>query len=692
MVAWVIGEHCGTRSRATPFPDTVTMEQLSDFSPSNGSEPTLAGQATIGDAAIEKRPSSVLVVGAGIAGLTAAQSLQKLGHAVTVLEARNRIGGRIWTDSDGVDLGAHWIHGTEGNPITELVEQLEIPHSYVGGDSSYTGGFDSLTLFGPDRQISPATVKNRTLELADKLLHELERRAEIARRSGHPDVPLAAVIDQIIAEAGHTHDDEQAIRYHLNVILREDVGEDPGGLSFKFWEDGYRVYGYGDSVLHGGYQAVVEALAEDLTIELETVVRRIDTGDGSTPVRVTTDLGVHEADRVLVTVPLGVLKSNEIEFSPPLPETKRRAIDRVGFGTLNKIALHYDRIFWPAEQYVFGYLCRETDSYPTVVISMWKSHGKPILVLLLGASLGRDLESWTDAEVQDYAIGVVRDIFGTNTPEPRHVSRTAWSSDPYALGSYACIGVDASPRDLDSLAEPVGARLFFAGEATNSYHWGCVHSAYESGLREAARIADDPSIYSPPSTETSRRQRRDIDRMKRFARMRMKHLSFDCLRARVACLSDGVDPFGVPLFAPLVDADLETLASMFDELTYAPGDPIFREDDTAHGVYVVAEGDVEVDFGGVYDRAVLARGSILGGHDLFFDARTAAVTAVTAVRLYYLDHYRYKTFLYAFPDVMMMMLADLVTRWEQLEQVLGAAALTGARRMLQSRHSGDIAS
>ncbi|WP_433665287.1 FAD-dependent oxidoreductase [Nocardia sp. CA-128927] len=71
-----------------------------------------------------KGPSRVLIVGAGIAGLAAAQALRKCGHPVTVLEARARIGGRIWTDSDGVDLGAHWIHGTEGNPLTELVEQL----------------------------------------------------------------------------------------------------------------------------------------------------------------------------------------------------------------------------------------------------------------------------------------------------------------------------------------------------------------------------------------------------------------------------------------------------------------------------------------------------------------------------------------------------------------------------------------
>ncbi|MGW0523222.1 FAD-dependent oxidoreductase [Crossiella sp. NPDC003009] len=83
----------------------------------------------------------VVVVGAGIAGLTAAKSLRELGHPVTVREARDRVGGRIWTDEDGVDLGAHWIHGTDGDPITELVEELGVPFSYVGGDSAYTGGF-----------------------------------------------------------------------------------------------------------------------------------------------------------------------------------------------------------------------------------------------------------------------------------------------------------------------------------------------------------------------------------------------------------------------------------------------------------------------------------------------------------------------------------------------------------------------
>jgi CRP-like cAMP-binding protein len=301
--------------------------------------------------------------------------------------------------------------------------------------------------------------------------------------------------------------------------------------------------------------------------------------------------------------------------------------------------------------------------------------------MLLGASLGREMETWSDEDVSTYATTIVKDMFGADSPAPEHVSRTAWSADPFARGSYTCIGVDASSKDIGTLAEPVGDRLFFAGEGTNPYHWGCVHSAYESGRREAARISGNSAVYAPPSAGTSRRQTRNTDRMLRFVRLRMTHITERELSERVACLRESVDPHGVRLFGSLVDSELETLASMFDEIPFSAGDSICREDDVAHGVFLVARGEVEVDFGGIYERAVLGRGVVLGHYDLFFNARTASVTALgDDVVVFYLDHYRYQSFLHAFPDVMMLMTSDLVTRWEQLEAALGSATLSAAKR------------
>lgn len=213
--------------------------------------------------------------------------------------------------------------------------------------------------------------------------------------------------------------------------------------------------------------------------------------------RVVTDLGVFEGDTVIVTLSLGVLKTGTVVFDPPLPEQKRAALTRLAMGNLTKITARFDVPFWPRHQYIFGCICEPVCDYPTMVVNLWKTHRIPPLQMLVGGDKGRAIEPWSDSETREWVIHVLRHVFGERAPDPAAIERTAWDRDPFSLGSYTYISVGGTPADTEALTEPVDGRVLFAGEATYHHHWGRKHGAYVSGLREAARIAGDPSILPP---------------------------------------------------------------------------------------------------------------------------------------------------------------------------------------------------
>lgn len=134
-----------------------------------------------GTGAHHVRPRRVIIVGAGIAGLAAARTLVDHGVEVVGLEARDRAGGRCWTQN-GIDLGAHWIHGTEGNPLTNLARRNALDTLFVGGDSSYSGGWDHIVLHGESGRRLSYVEKMRSILLADEVRDELDvlRRRRVA--------------------------------------------------------------------------------------------------------------------------------------------------------------------------------------------------------------------------------------------------------------------------------------------------------------------------------------------------------------------------------------------------------------------------------------------------------------------------------------------------------------------------------
>lgn len=262
-----------------------------------------------------------------------------------VLEARTRIGGRIWTDTSlgtPVDLGAAWMHGTDGNPLMGLVDEV--------GARTVETDFDNVALLDNGLKDGAAIDARST---AATLRTWAEAMAEIGplTENAGPDASLDGALADVV------NLDDPLIQWCVASSITAEYAADPDELALRWFGHEGELSGP-DLILPGGYGQLLNHLARGLTVKLGTEVTRI--GHDDSGVRVETVRGdVIAADRVIVTVPLGVLKANAVVFDPPLPELKRQAIDRLGFGLLDKVVLRFDEPFWPQDPDTFGIVGRD---------------------------------------------------------------------------------------------------------------------------------------------------------------------------------------------------------------------------------------------------------------------------------------------------------------------------------------------
>ncbi len=450
----------------------------------------LAGAGTLigGCRASSSRPHDAVVIGAGMAGLAAARDLARAGLDVVVLEARERVGGRMQSLSEpaphGIEVGAQMIHGTRA-PTWELIREFGVDTRPLTGLSwgrvHWVPGRGFVT---PDPERAQAVARR---------LHQAyaEYRGE--------DVTFQAFADSL--KLGE--EEQRMLAYYWNswsaeadeMSLRSCMEDTPAWEAYL--DMNYQVI--------GGYSTLAGRMAEGLgeRVKLSSVVEGIAWERGGVDVAYARQGSAQKlrARRALITLPIGVLRTGRPAFSPLLPVWKSKAIESLQMGRVVVLHFLFDDWFWrQPKPGVGGWSSNATrisfmDPHP-------EGKGMPVLHGWISGRSAQELSDLGQQAGTRRALAWIEEAF----PRSRAAQRVQWSSmrdwvrDPFTLGSYSF----AKPGGWGQralLATPIQATLHFAGEATEPPpHYQTVHGAYVSGRRAAREILSDLGLeISPPA-------------------------------------------------------------------------------------------------------------------------------------------------------------------------------------------------
>ncbi len=414
----------------------------------------------------------IVIIGAGIAGIAAAKKLKENGYSVVVLESQDRIGGRLRTDrSLGIafDEGASWIHGPKGNPITALAAQA--------GANTFLTDDDNLIIYDQNG-------KEYTTDFLDAEYTLFEKALNAVLKAGNINKSFEEIFNALYPEKGK----ERLWKYMLSAYLEFDTGGDISNLSSKYFYDDEEFSG-ADVIITNGYDKIAEFLGKGgIDIKLNSRVTEINYG--ATKPFVKANGITYEADYILVTVPLGVLKNKAIAFSPALPSEKNKAIENTKMGNVNKFLLVWKSSFWDIKAQYIGYTLETKGKFNYFMnLNKFLPSSNALMTFAFG-KYASQTESMTDAQVISEIMTPLKAIYGNNIVNPSQFLRTKWGSNPNSFGSYSFATTGTTTEDFNTMSQSVQNKLFFAGEHTELEYRGTVHGAYLSGLREADKIID----------------------------------------------------------------------------------------------------------------------------------------------------------------------------------------------------------
>lgn len=437
----------------------------------------------------ESKPERVLVIGAGMAGLVAARLLHDSGFAVTLIEARERLGGRVWTDDRvgaPVDLGGSWVHGVEGNPLTLWCGRL--------GVRLISSEADRLII---DERASAPT---RTAQRRKAFMGAAAFNTAIAFASwkskfltnvrGPRSVSVKDAVEPLLHAPWLPEVDRLVIGTYI---------EGSEGVNGSVWdqlsaEEWFPTEGLdGNAQPQGGFKPLIEDAARGLAVRFNSPVTTLAWHDKGV-VAVLKSGERLEAERAVVTLPVGLLRDGRFRIDPSPPPAQQQAIGRLGYGAgvLAKIYLRFPHVFWPEKSKWFGRLPDAPDRRGTfnTFVTHTEETGLPILLSFAnGHSAVRYDRELSDEEVKQQALRSLRKMFGGNkVPEPEAFVFPRWLSDPWSMGGYSYPAIGSPPEDHDDHARPLGGRVYFAGEATEPVEYGTVHAALWSGEQVAEAI------------------------------------------------------------------------------------------------------------------------------------------------------------------------------------------------------------